>query len=470
MPKLEAPPDAPAVWLLKHFLLLLRPVISASLMAVTFAEGAATAFAQGAAPRMEAVVQYYASHKQFMGTVLVARDGDILLDKGYGYADLEWGVPNTPTTKFQIASMTKQFTAASILLLDERGKLSVNDPIKKYMPDAPPAWDKITIYNLLTHTSGIPDAYTGYTLTKKPEEIVAVLRNAPLDFLPGETRKYSNSGYYILGYLIEKISGKSYGEFVEENILKPLGMNDSGYDSNYEVIPHRASGYHRGPHGPEKAHIYDITFRYSAGGLYSTSEDLLRWEQGLFGGKLLSAASLKKMTTPYKYDFACGLMTPVIDGHPAIEHNGGMDGFTSDMVYFPEDKVTVVVLNNLTGEAKSIASKLAAVALGENVVLPSERKEATVPPAVLSEYVGTYSDIFPGWFDLVVTMEDGHLAAQVVGRNGEKQGKYDLIAESDSIFFQKEFESEYRFVRDRTGKVTSVVWVDAGQETNANKR
>ena len=427
----------------------------------------ATCSAQELASRMDQVIQDYSQRKTFMGTILVARDGKILLDKGYGFANLEWNIPNSPATKFQIASLTKQFTAAAILLLEERGKLRVNDPVKKYLPDAPDAWDKVTIYNLLTHTSGIPNSYDGitsYRQNKTPEELVASFRNKPLDFQPGETRKYSNAGYYLLGYLIEKISGQRYGDFVRDNIFKPLGMDSSGYDSNSEVIPQRASGYHSSASGPETSQFYDMTLRFSAGGLYSTTEDLLRWEQGLFGGKLLSSASLKKMITPFRYDFACGLVVSVIDGHASIEHSGEMDGFTSDLVYYPEDKLTVVVLNNLSGETRGIASKLAAVAHGEKIVLPSERKEAVVAPTVIAKYVGTYYDIIPG-YNVTITMEGGHLAAQTTGDT-----KRELLAESNTTFFQREPEGEYEFVQNDKGETTSVVYTMAGHKMTGTRR
>ena len=260
--------------------------------------------------RMEEVVQSYVTSKQFMGSVLVARDEKVLLSKGYGSANLEWDIPNSPTTKFRLGSVTKQFTAACILLLEERHKLKIGDPVKKYIPDAPAAWEKITIFNLLTHTSGIPNftSFPDYSSTEAihttPEKLVARFRDKPLDFQPSEKWSYSNSGYVLLGYLIEKISGQSYADFVQQNIVQPLGMKDSGYDSNSAVLAHRASGYSPSPHGPVNAGYIDMTIPLSAGGLYSTTEDLLRWEQGLFGGKLLTPTSLEKMTTPFKEDYA----------------------------------------------------------------------------------------------------------------------------------------------------------------------
>src|SRR6266404_4772130 len=296
--------------------------------------------AQDDVSRMEQVLQSYISSKQFMGSVLVARDKTIVLDKGYGFANLEWNVPNSPTTKFRLGSITKQFTSASIFLLEERGKLKVDDPVKKYMPDAPGAWDKVTIFNLLTHTSGIP-SFTGFpdyasteAIPTTPEKLVARFRDKPLEFQPGEKWNYSNSGYVLLGYLIEKISGEAYEKFVQENIFNPLGMKDSGYDSNTAIILRRASGYSPGKDGPANAGYIDMSIPLSAGKLYSTTEDLLRWEQGLFGGKLLSPASLQKMTTPFKNDYACGVGVSTVKGRNVIAHGGGIEGFNTQLSYY----------------------------------------------------------------------------------------------------------------------------------------
>jgi CubicO group peptidase (beta-lactamase class C family) len=417
--------------------------------------------------RTDNVVQDHVQRKIFTGSILVARDGKILFDKSYGHANLERDILNSPTTKFRIASLAKQFTAASIFLLQERGKLNIDDPVKKYVPDAPAAWDKITIYNLLTHSWGIPNSYDGITSwsqTKTPEELVAAFRNKPLDFEPGKTPKYSNAGYYLLGYLIEKVSGQSYKQFVSENIFKLLDMMDSGYVSNSEAIRHRASGYQMGPAGPENARYYNETLLFSSGGLYSTTEDLLKWERGLFAGKLLSATSLKRMTAPFEHDFACGLLVPEIDGHTSIEHAGDMDGFTADMVYYVDDKVAVIVLNNLSGETRSIASKLGAVTHGEKVIVIGERKEVKVPSDSLTKYVGTYVDIIPG-YDVAITLEGDHLIAQI-----SDDSKRPLFAESDTIFFDRESEGEYQFVRTEGGEVAAALYTQSGHKMKGLKK
>jgi CubicO group peptidase (beta-lactamase class C family) len=329
--------------------------------------------------RMEEVIQPLVAKKKFMGTVLVARGNDILLDKGYGLANVEWNIPNSPKTKFRIGSITKQFTAAAILLLQERGSLNVDDRVKKYMPDAPAAWDKITIFNLLTHTSGIPD-FTGFAdydslerLATTPEKLVTRFRDKPLDFQPGENWKYSNSGYVLLGYLIEKISGKTYAQFLQENIFTPLGMADSGYDSNSSVIQNRASGYTPASTELVNAHFVDMTIPFSAGGLYSTTEDLLRWERGLFGGKLLSPVSFKEMLTPFKNEYAFGLFVAIMNGHQVIDHGGRIPGFDTALIYYPEDKLTVIVLGNTDVDAApKIALDLGTLALGGKVVSLSQ--------------------------------------------------------------------------------------------------
>jgi len=426
--------------------------------------------AQDNSARMEQVVQSYVANKQFMGSVLVAQDGKVVFSKGYGFANLEWDVPNSPTAKFRLGSVTKQFTAACILLLEERGKLKIDDPVKKYMPDAPAAWDKVTIFNLLTHTSGIP-SFTGFpdyasteAIATTPEKLVARFRDKPLEFQPGEKWNYSNSGYVLLGYLIEKISGQSYSQFVQVNVFTPLGMKDSGYDSNSAIIAHRAAGYAPSDNGLINAGYIDMSIPLSAGALYSTTEDLLRWEQGLFGGKLLSVASLQKMTTPFKNDYAFALAVRDANGHKLIEHGGGIEGFNTQLSYYPDDKLTIVVLaNQNTGATGDIASKLAALVHGDKVVLAGERKEVAVSPAILQTYVGTY-ELAPG-FDIVMTVEGGQLMTQATG-----QPKFPVFAESETKFFLKVVDAQLEFVKNHKGEVTHVILHQGGRDAKAPKK
>lgn len=361
------------------------------LRTLLFVSIAVSASGQDAA-RLEQIIQPYVQNKTFMGTVLVARDGQVILSKGYGSANLEWDIPNAPSTKFRLGSLTKQFTAASILLLAERGKLKLEDPIKAYLPDAPFSWDRITIFNLLTHTAGLanftslPDYKTMELTEMPPAKVIARIRDLPLDFFPGERMQYSNSGYIMLGSIIEKVSGASYEQFVRDNLFMPLGMKDSGYDSNSAVIPHRAAGYSPSPIGPVNAGYIHMSIPHAAGALYSTTEDLLRWEQGLFGGKILSAASLQKMITPFKNDYALGVVVQNGSGGKVVQHGGGIEGFNTSLAYYPDDKLTIVVLANINGPVVGeISSKLAAVMHGGTVTLPGERKEIALSKSTLEK-------------------------------------------------------------------------------------
>jgi CubicO group peptidase (beta-lactamase class C family) len=447
-----------------------RRISTPLLLAVVSGSGAALCVAQSPVSRMDQVVQSYVDAKQFMGSVLVAQGDKTLLNKGYGFANLEWNIPDSPSTKFRLGSITKQFTAASILLLEERGKLKTDDPVKQYLPDAPPAWDKITIFNLLTHTSGIPSftSFPDYRSTEAmpttSEQLVARFRDKPLSFQPGESWEYSNSGYALLGYLIEKISGHSYKDFVQENLFTPLGMKESGYDLNAPIIVRRAAGYAPGPDGPVNAGYIDMTIPFSAGALYSTTGDLLRWERGLFGGKVLSPASLKKMTTPFKHDYAFGLGVRAVNGHTIIEHGGGIEGFNTQLSYYPDDKLTVIVLANLNGGAPGeIAEKLAAVAHGEKVILASERKEVRVARDVLMRYVGTYA-ITPT-IKNVITLEDGQLMTQL-----GNQPKFPLFAESETTFFLKVVDAQVEFSKDDKGAFTILTIHQGGRDTKGLKQ
>ena len=420
--------------------------------------------------RMDRIIQSHVDSKQFMGSVLVAQDGKVLLDKGYGSANLEWDIPDSPQTKFRLGSLTKQFTAAAILLLEERGKLRTDDLVAKYLPDAPAGWAKITIANLLTHTSGIPNftSFPDYSTTEAtpttPEQLVARFRDKPLNFQPGEKWEYSNSGYVLLGYLLEKISGQRYQDFVRDNLFAPLGMTESGYDSHAAIILHRASGYTPGANGPVNAGYIDMSIPFSAGGLYSTTEDLLRWEQGLFGGKVLSAASLKKMTTPFKSDYGYGLMVGTAHGYTVIEHGGGIEGFNTQLAYDPDRKLAVIVLGNLNGGAPDeIARQLMSLLHGEKVVLPSERKEITVSTDVLRQYVGTYQ--LAPTFSIVITLEGNRLMSQATN-----QPALPLFPELETSFFLKAVDAQIEFAKNAKGEVTSLTLRQGGNEMKALKR
>ena len=430
--------------------------------------GATASFAQDAA-RMEEIVQSYVRTRAFAGAVLVARGSDVVLNKGYGAANLEWDIPNTPATKFRLGSVTKQFTAAAILLLEERGKLMLDDPIGKHIPDAPAAWSKITIFHLLTHTSGIPNftSLPDYRSLKVQEtpvaKTIATVRDKPLEFAPGERMSYSNSGYLVLGYVIERVTGGSYEKFLTDNIFTPLLMKDSGYDSNIRIIQRRAAGYMPSASGPVNAGYVHMSIPHAAGALYSTTEDLLRWEQGLFGGQLISPASLAKMTTPFKGDYALGVSVLTANGRKVVQHGGGIDGFNTYLAYYPDTKTTVAVLANINGEAPTqMAAKLADVAHGVVVTLTSQRKEISLPVATLAKYVGTY-EVAPG-VNMMMRLVGDQLTTQLTG-----QGQIPVYAESETKFFLKVVDAQLTFARDESGKVTHVTLHQNGRDQKATK-
>jgi CubicO group peptidase (beta-lactamase class C family) len=291
----------------------------------------------------------------FSGSVLVARQGEVLLNQGYGLADREGNIANTAQTWFRLGSITKQFTAMAILVLESRGQLSVNDPICNHIADCPPAWAGITVDHLLTHTSGIPDLLElpGYKNTlatpSPPTQTIARFKDLPLDFQPGEKWHYSNSGYIVLGYIIEQVSGQSYEDFLQQSISTPLSLHNTGYDHNSSSL---AVGYPDG-HSTLPAEFIDMSVPYAAGALYSTVEDLYRWEQALSTEQLVPWAYLDEMFAPHAaipeswgWSYGYGWFITEERGRPMNVHEGGIPGFATIIARYPDDHVTIIVLSN----------------------------------------------------------------------------------------------------------------------------
>jgi CubicO group peptidase (beta-lactamase class C family) len=354
---------------------------------------AQTTFAQDLSARFDEYMRA-AAQASFTGTVLVSRDGKVLFAKGYGNANEEFAAPNTLETKFRLGSITKQFTAASILLLQERGKLSTNDPVCKYVTNCPAAWEPITIHHLLTHTSGIPS----YTDVKSPEEFrqlslmtvtpagfIDTFKSKPLEFAVGERFKYDNSGYFLLGYLIEMISGQSYEAFLKENIFGPLKMANSGYDTHDRILTNRATGYSNRNGVRINSAYLDMTVPYAAGSLYSTVEDLFTWNEALFSDSLLNAKSREAMLTVNKGNYAYGVTVNRLYNRTAVSHGGGINGFNTELARFPDDRITIVVLRNADYGAPgptAMVQALAAIAFGEKYELPPSRTDINVEPKI----------------------------------------------------------------------------------------
>ncbi|OXB06667.1 serine hydrolase [Flavobacterium plurextorum] len=323
-------------------------------------------FAQNKAQQIEQLLAKYNEYGQFNGSALVAENGKVIFKKGFGSANMEWNIPNQTDTKFRLGSISKQFTALLIVKLAEEGKIKLDVPITTYLPDYPKAnGDKITIHQLLTHTSGIPN-YTSLPNFFKdksrnpytPEEFVKTFSSLPLDFTPGEKFNYSNSGYFLLGYIIEKISGKTYEQYLQEIIFTPLKMVNSGYDHSDIILKNRAAGYERQGKAIRNAAYLDMSLPYAAGSLYSTVEDLFLWDQALYTNKLLTEKSMESLFKPYikawNGFYGYGWSTyEVPNGENSklnvVEHGGGINGFNTIISRIPADKNLVVLLNNTGG-------------------------------------------------------------------------------------------------------------------------
>jgi CubicO group peptidase (beta-lactamase class C family) len=304
-------------------------------------------------------------------------------------------------------------------------------------------------------------------MPKTSEQMVAGFRDLPLEFQPGEQFKYNNSGYFLLGVIIEKVAGRKYEEVLRDEIFKPLGMNDSGYDWSEPLLSKRASGYSRRDEGLVNARFLDMQQPYSAGSLYSTVGDLLKWDQALYTERVLPKAALEAMFTPFKDDYAYGWsLTPAGkagSGKVQIGHGGGINGFSTMYTRVPEDRVAVIVLSNVENiNSGAIARDIVSMLYGKPYQVPVERTTVAVRPEVLASYVGRY-ELAPT-FVLTVTLEDGKLMTQATG-----QGKLQVYPESETKFFLKVVDAQLTFARDEAGKVTHVTLHQNGRDQKAPK-
>lgn len=334
----------------KLFLLLIVAVITATNVS-----------AQQNAKKIDLLMKQYYDYGQFNGSVLVAEKGKVIYKKGFGMANMEWAIPNQPDTKFRIGSVTKQFTAALVLQLVQEGKIKLDGKITDYLADyRKDTGDRVTIHQLLNHTSGIP------SYTSRPNFLAEVSRNpysvtdfvkqfasGDFEFEPGSKFSYNNSGYFLLGAIIEKVTGKSYETVLKERILDPLGMTNTGYDHHARILQKRASGYEKTPAGYVNAAYLDMSLPYAAGSLYSTVEDLYKWDQSLYEDKILSAASKKLMFTPGLGNYGYGLNIsdqPIAKTEQKtriIGHGGGINGFNSLLSRAVDKTQTVIILDNV---------------------------------------------------------------------------------------------------------------------------
>ncbi|MFH1118350.1 MAG: serine hydrolase [Bacteroidota bacterium] len=392
-------------------------------------------------------------------TVLIARKGDVIYRKAFGMANLELGVPMQPEMVFEIGSMTKQFTAVSLLMLMEQGKINLTDEITKFIPEYPTQGQKITIHHLMNHTSGIKsytDMQEWFPLWRKdmtPMEMIDVFKNQPMDFAPGEKYLYNNSAYFILGYIIEKASGQSYAGFLEENIFKPLKMNSTYYGSHKQIIPNRAAGYQH-QDGFTNAEYLSLTQPYSAGSIMSNVDDLLKWQIAIRDNKLVRKETIELAYTDYKTNdgkpihYGYGWALSDINGSATIEHGGGIFGYTTNGIWLPGEDVYVVMLTNRDDIGPAdISTRLAALAIGKPY--PEAAEGMTLSSEMVKELTGVYE--FEDASVRSIIFEDGVLYSQ---RQGSSRFRLIPVA-ANKFAFENSF-SAIEFINDRDGKQKAV--------------
>jgi CubicO group peptidase (beta-lactamase class C family) len=379
-----------------------RPVVLAAALALLAAPppSRADAAAEGKARRIDTLVEAYRKIGQFNGSVLVAEKGAVVFKKGYGLAQMEWGIPNASDTRFRLGSITKQFTATLVLRQVEQGRLRLDGKLSDDLPDyRKDTGQKVTIHHLLTHTSGIP-SYTDSAsffpeVSRDPyavDEFVKKFCSGDLEFEPGSKFHYDNSGYFLLGALLEKVSGRTYEQLLREEILDPLGMKDTGYDRGETILPRRAAGYENDLGGYRNAAYLDMSLPYAAGALYSTVEDLYRWDQALYGTAVLSEASKERMFTPFLEGYAYGWNVRTIpEGEPEagrkeIGHGGGINGFNTLIRRVPDDRSLIVLLNNTGATALgAIARGIREVLAGREPAPPKQGIAEAIAPVLLEQ-------------------------------------------------------------------------------------
>lgn len=385
--------------------------------------------------------------------VAVVRDGETLLLEGYGQANREFDVPTPPDAVYEVGSITKQFTAAAILQLAARDSLDLDAEMTEYLPDYDTRGHAVTVRQLLHHTSGIRDYFRMSAVgpinrTDVPRDtILSLVEAEPFRFAPGTNMSYSNTGYFLLGLIIEATSGQPYDEYLDEHLLGPAGMADSHYCDERAVVDHGAQGYSWDDQGRlQRRQYFDHTWPFAAGSLCSTAGDLLAWNQALHGGRVLSDSMYRAMITPgqladgTELRYAMGLVVLDMAGHRVIRHGGGVYGFLSESRYYPHDELIVVVLQNTTGpkDPQALADSLSRLVLG-----PKEEVESSPYDGDLSEFAGRYVGPSPaGLTDIRITVDDGELVARMVGSDEEGDRLQHVFG-----LKWRHGTDEYRFVR-----------------------
>ena len=415
-------------------------------------------------------------------SVAVLRGSDTIVMKGYGEASVELHRAATPSTVYRIGSITKQFTSSEIMRLAERGKLSIDDPITKYLPDVPTHGRTITIRRLLNHTSGVHN-YTAEPAWQQtwgkplsPRQIVAFVDHDSLDFNPGDKWSYSNTGYVLLGMVIEKVTGETYANYLEHDLFKPLGLTQTSYCSNHPSDPTFADGYSTESGAVKPAAFLDMTHPHGAGALCSTVRDLVKWQRALEGGRVVSAKSYALMTTPDTLNngkpltYGFGLGVGKLGTHREISHGGGINGFTTAGAFYPDDSLNVAVFSNADRGPSLLAINIARTVFAMPLVTPPKPVAAVpLPDSVRDRVAGVYELAAPngGKFVVHIMVENGQVMTQA---EGQGQGKFPLIY-AGNMTFGAAFDPSLRvtFIGEN-GKVTRMRLAQGGGTMEGPRR
>lgn len=335
--------------------------------------------------QINALLNQQVAHHQFSGSVLIAKGGEVLLSSGYGMADLNQQVPNTPDTRFYLGSVTKQFTAMAILMLQQQGKLDINDKLCAHLPECPAPWQLVTLHEVLTHTSGIPQLDDSQLSATSLDDWINSFDNYPLEFPPGSQEDYCNVCYQVLAFVVEKVSGEPYSQFIQQEILGPLNMKESGFDSAaYYSQPNHSIGYESWQVVADQLGWEHIdpqwSFLFGSGLLYSTVSDLYLWDQALYTNTLISRQTLETAFTPYitsnlfptsKYGYGWFITRSPVPGHPLIWHDGVIKGFRNYIGRYIDDHVTIIILSNLsTVDVLSLAHSIEQIVFAKPAISP----------------------------------------------------------------------------------------------------
>jgi CubicO group peptidase (beta-lactamase class C family) len=418
--------------------------------------------------KIEKLLKGYTDTGRFNGSVLVASNDKILLEKGYGYKNFKESTLNDSSTVYQIASVTKQFTSAVILKLVELNKLSLSDKLSKFYPDYPKG-ENITIENLLTHTSGIVDWTKSINFSPENEKtLLGFLKTKALDFLPGTNWSYSNSNYSLLGYIIQKVTGISYEEAVRSYIFTPLQMTHSGFDFKNLISKDKATGYSVFSDSARiEGILYDSVGPFAAGEIYSTVGDLYKWHRGLQSNKIIRRTSLEKACTPFRDHYGYGWIIDSLFDRRITSHSGDISGFSSNLARITEDNVIIILLNNKEGSGLEVITRdILAILYDQPYSIPVKRHPVKLDEEILKKYIGTYEVVSPhGPIEGEVTFEKGKLMMQAKGP------KVELIAEKKDHFFDlfDDNEGDVEFITGTNGKVNGIVLSQNGLTISGKK-